>query len=159
MRIKMKYLTEHKKRFNLETDTWADKQNKANRQTKQSTGVFLTIRTWLPYLLHFKDFLTSSTWLQSRASSLSESASEILTRLALIGKQNNFPHRGGRFTLGFFFGGGDWALCCSQCCEILRYVWAGGSTRLWEGKPTEETLTPLRMFCFLPLYTSFPVNR
>lgn len=56
---KQKHLTAKK---NKQTNN--KKRNQPNKQ-KEITSIVCIIRTWLPHILNFIDFLTTSTWLQS----------------------------------------------------------------------------------------------
>lgn len=134
----------------------SDKQNKAQACFSSyvpDSHIYYILKTFLPVA---PDYRAGPAPSQEGGGHIRNSDA----RLALwsVNKTIFLPVEG-RFTLGFVFGGGDWALRCSQGLEILMYVWARRSTRLWEGKPTEETSTPkdILFFC-LCKQTVFLVN-
>lgn len=100
------------------------------------TSIVFIIRTWLPKIQHFKDFLTPSTRLQSVLTLYSVSCNTFPSRKAhcivfvcfSINTSNLYQLRA-HFGLTLMLPGGrGLAQCCNQDCLVL-YCWVHKTVR------------------------------
>lgn len=131
----------------IRTSKFWNKQNK--NKHKENTSTVCIIRTWLPKIQHFKDFLTTSTWLQNELA---------------LSCDNTFPARKANQEFGdsFLFESVSHKVSFgptvaghykrkSRLCAVARAVWY--CTVGWEGPQDCEQWSygwrklPPKIFC------------